>query len=60
MILPPPLTSDCTLDHVEDYLDQRHASKERLMPTGPAGDDDWLSKDDPPPQPQPKPSKGRA
>lgn len=60
MILPPPVTSDCTLDHVEAFLDRAIAAGGGdLMPMpGPAGDDDWLSKDDPPkpqPKPQPKP-----
>lgn len=34
----------------------RRAGGGDSMPTGPAGDDDWLSKDDPPPRkPEPKP-----
>lgn len=25
--LPPPITSDCTLDHVEDYLDAMNGAR---------------------------------
>jgi hypothetical protein len=55
VILPPPLTSDCTLGHVERYLDAMNAGG-GVMPN-PTGGDDWHSQDDPPPQPKPKPSK---
>ncbi len=53
-ILPPPVTSDCTLADVEAFLDRARGGDP--MPSGPAGDDDWLSHDDPP-KPPPKPPK---
>jgi hypothetical protein len=60
VILPPPITSDCTLDDVEEYLDRKAGRDlprltEETMPN-PTGDD-WLSQDDPPPKPPPKTSK---
>ena len=56
MILPPPVTSDCTLADVEGFLDRQNAAhrKETAMPK-PAGDEDWDSRDDPPPR-EPKPT----
>lgn len=58
MILPPPVTSDCTLADVERYLDQMN--KEVTMPN-PTGGEDWHSQDDPPPRkPEPKPDPPKA
>jgi hypothetical protein len=51
VILPPPLTSDCTLDDVEAFLDRVRGG---VMPN-PTGGEDWHSQDDPPPKPPPKP-----
>jgi len=54
VILPPPVTSDCTLTDVEDFLDRRN-QKGHPMPN-PTGGEDWHSQDDPPPrQPKPEP-----
>jgi hypothetical protein len=60
VILPPPATTDCTLGHIERYLDRMNAARGGVMPN-PTGGEDWHSQDDPPPRkPEPKPEPSKA